>query len=100
MAGPDSATRFWTFRSLVRKTCAPTAWAHGPDPASAGDPVADAGWVDTTAAAVVVGVARDARAERIRALVTGGATVAAAAAEVSVNQTSAYRYLKARPRRD
>jgi len=123
----------------VRRVCR----AHGPDPASVGDPVADAGWVDTAAVAAVLGVARervlgcagraeadgvavmagwtrlwhgpslsgwwaaqqidprpaarvrrDARAERVRALVAGGATVPVAAAEVGVNQTSAYRYLR------
>ncbi len=55
-----------------------------------------AGWwaaqrVDARGAARV---RRDARADRVRALVAGGATVAAAAAEVGVNQTSAYRYLQ------
>jgi len=127
----------------VRRVCR----AHGPDPA--GDPVADAGWVDTTAAAVLLGAARkrvlgcagraetdgvavmagwtrlwhapslpgwwaaqqidprtaarvrrDARAERVRALVAGGATVAGAAAEVGVNQTSVHRYLRVGRRQD
>jgi len=39
-------------------------------------------------------VRRDARAERVRALVAGGATAAAAAAEVGVEKSSAYRYLR------
>ncbi len=118
---------------------------HGPDPAAVGDPLADAGWVDTAVAArAVLGVSvvrllkhtaragadgvavmagwtrlwhgpslpgwwaaqrvdsrpaarvrRDARADRVRELVTGGATVAAAAAEVGVDPSSAYRYLHA-----
>jgi len=105
---------------------------HGPDPATMGDPLVEAGWVDTaTAARAVLGVSvgrlleptagaetdgvavmagwtlrwpgpslpgwwaaqrvdcrpgarvrRDARADRVRALVAGGATVVAAAAEV------------------
>jgi len=38
---------------------------------------------------------RDDRAERVRGLVAGGATVSGAAAEVGVDQTSAYRYLQA-----
>jgi len=117
---------------------------HGPDPATLGDPLAEAGWVDTTTAAravlgvsvprlleqtvraegdgvaVMVGwtrlwhgrslpgwwaaqrvdsrpaarVRRDARAGRVRALVAGGATAAAAAAEVGVEKSSAYRYLR------
>ncbi len=117
---------------------------HGPDPVTVGDPLADAGWVDTstaargvlgvsvdrllehTARAEVDGVAvmagwtrlwhgpslpgwwteqrvdtrrvarvrRDARAERVRGLVAAGVTVAAAAAEVGVTRSSAYRYLR------
>ncbi len=44
-------------------------------------------------------VRRDARAEWVRELVAGGATVAAAAAEVGVSPSSAHRYLQAgRPR--
>jgi len=39
-------------------------------------------------------VRRDARAGRVRALVAGGATAAAAAAEVGVEKSSAYRYLR------
>jgi len=117
---------------------------HGPDPGSVGDPLAEAGWVDTiTAARAVLGVSvarllehtgpaeeagivvmagwtrlwhgsslpgwwaaqrvdsrpaarvrRDARAERVCALVADGATVAAAAAEVGVDPSSAHRYLQ------
>jgi len=123
---------------------------HGPDPATVGDPLAAAGWVDTATAARAVlrvsvarllehtaraeedGVAvmagwtrlwhgpslagwwmaqrvdsrpaarvrRDGRAERVRALVAGGATVAAAAAEAGVNPSSAYRYLQVSRRED
>jgi len=40
-------------------------------------------------------VRRDARAGGVCALVAGGATVATAAAEVGVTQSSAYRYLRA-----
>ncbi len=122
---------------------------HGPDPATVGDPLADAGWVDTaTAARAVLGVSvarlleqtaraeangvvvmagwtrlwhgpslpgwwaaqrvdsrpaarvrRDARADRVYELVAGGATVAAAAAEVGVDPSSAHRYLQAGRRR-
>jgi hypothetical protein len=43
-------------------------------------------------------VRRDARADRVRALVAEGATVAAAATEIGVSQTSAYRYLQVRRR--
>jgi len=43
-------------------------------------------------------VRRDARADQVRALVAGGATIAAAAAEIGVNQSSAYRYLQIRRR--
>jgi len=39
-------------------------------------------------------VRRDARADRVRALVAEGATVAAAAAEVGVSPSSAFRYLQ------
>ncbi len=117
---------------------------HGPDPAAVGDPLAEAGWVDTaTAARAVLGVGvarllehtagaeadgvavmagwtrlwhgpslsgwwaaqrvdprgvarvrRDARGDRVRALVAGGLTVAAAAAEVGVSKSSAFRYLQ------
>ncbi len=126
--------------SRLRRVCR----AYGPNPASVGDPVGEAGWVDTAAAATVLGVARervlgcagraeadgvavmagwtrmwhtpslpgwwvaqqidlrtaaqvrrDDRAERVRGLVAGGATIPGAAAEVGVDQTSAYRYLQA-----
>jgi len=40
-------------------------------------------------------VRRDARADRARALVAGGVTVAAAAVEVGVSKSSAFRYLQA-----
>jgi len=40
-------------------------------------------------------VRRDARAARVRSLVAGGAPVAAAAAEVGVSPSSAFRYLQA-----
>jgi len=121
---------------------------HGPNPATVGNPLGKAGWVDTaTAARAVLGVSvtrllehtvraeaeadgvaamagwtrlwhgpslpgwwaaqrvesrpaalvrRDARAERVRARVAGGATAAAAAAEVGVEKSSAYRYLRGR----
>jgi len=125
--------------SRLRRLCRD----HGPDPATVGDPLAEAGWVDTETAAravlrvsvsrllehtalaeadggaVMVGwtrlwhgpslsgwwavqrvdvgttarVRRDARARRVRALVAGGATVVAAAAEVGVEKSSAYRYM-------
>jgi len=39
-------------------------------------------------------VRREACADRVRALVAGGATAAAAAAEVGVEKSSAYRYLR------
>ena len=39
-------------------------------------------------------VRRDARADRVRSLVAGGAPVAAAAAEVGVSPSSAFRYLQ------
>jgi len=39
-------------------------------------------------------VRRDARADRVRVLVAAGATVAAAAAEVGVSPSSAFRYLQ------
>jgi len=39
-------------------------------------------------------VRRDARADRVRALVAGGATVTAAAAQVGVDPSGAYRYLR------
>jgi len=45
-------------------------------------------------------VRRDARADRVRALVAGGATVAVAAAEVGVSPSSAFRYLQAARTRD
>jgi len=45
-------------------------------------------------------VRRDARADEVRALVAGGATVAAAATEVGVDQTSAYRYMQIGRRQD
>jgi len=117
---------------------------HGPDPAAVGDPLGEAGWVDTAAAAkavlgvsvarllehtaqaegdgvaVMVGWARlwhgpslpgwwtaqrvdcrpaarvrgDVRADRVRALVANGVTAAAAAAEVGVCSSSAFRYLR------
>jgi len=120
---------------------------HGPDPATVRDPLTDAGWVDTAAAAravlgvsvarllehtvraegdgvaVMVGWTRlwhgpslpgwwaaqqvdtrpaararqQARSDRVRRLVTAGATVAVAAAEVGVDPSSAYRYLQLGP---
>jgi len=123
---------------------------HGPDPVAVGDPLAEAGWVDTaTAARAVLGVSgsrllehnaqaeadgvavmagwtrlwhgpslpgwwaaqrvdsrpaarvrRDARADRVRELVAGGATVTRAAAEVGVEKSSAYRYLRVGRRQD
>jgi len=126
--------------SRLRRVCRD----HGPDPATVGDPLAEARWVDTaTAARAVLGVSvarllahtiraegdgvavmagwsrlwhapslpgwwtaqrvesrpaarmrRDARADRVRALVARGASAAAAAAEVGVEKSSAYRYLR------
>lgn len=46
------------------------------------------------------GAREGARAGRVRALVAGGGTVAAAAAAVGVNPTSAYRYLQVGGRQD
>jgi len=127
--------------SRLRRVCRD----HGPEPATVGDPLAGAGWVDTgsagravlgvsvarllehTARAEAAGVAvmagwtrlwhgpslpgwwaaqrvesrpgalvrRDARADRVRSLVAGGVTVAAAAAGVGVSKSSAFRYLQA-----
>jgi len=45
-------------------------------------------------------VRRDARAGRVRVLVAEGATVAAAAAQVGVDKSSAYRYLQVGRRQD
>jgi len=117
---------------------------HGSDPATVGDLLAGAGWLDTaTAARAVLGVSvarllehtaraeadgvavmagwarvwhgpslpgwwvlprvesrtaarvrRDARADRVRALVAGGATVPAADAQVGVEKSTDYRDLR------
>ena len=96
--------------SRLRRLCRD----HGPDPATVGDPLAEAdggavmvgwtrlwhgpslsGWwaVQRVDVGTTARVRRDARARRVRALVAGGATVVAAAAEVGVEKSSAYRYM-------